>query len=112
MKRFVRAPAMPLLAVLLMTGVVVNSGCQSYREGTSRTVGEFTDDVGIQSRVKLALLNDPDVKGLRINTEVKRGIVTLFGRVSSNELKERAIGLAAGVKGVKRVEDRLSVVTE
>jgi len=87
-------------------------GCQSYREGTSRTVGEFTDDVAIQSRVKFALLNDADVKGLQINTEVKKGVVTLHGRVGSHELKQRAIDLAGGVKGVAEVRDRLTVVTE
>lgn len=105
---WVRIAALGALLVVLGAG----AGCQSYREGESRTVGEFTDDVAIQSRVKLALLNDQDIKGLRINTEVKRGVVSLYGRVGSHELKQRALQLAVGVKGVKRVEDRLSIVTE
>jgi len=105
--------AAPLVIfVLLLACVVGLGGCQSYREGSSRTVREFTDDVGIQSRVKLALLNDSDIKGLRINTEVSKGVVTLHGRVGSHELKQRAIDLAGGVKGVRRVQDRLTVVTE
>ena len=100
------------LAVLLSLLAAGAAGCQSYRDGESRTVGEFTDDVGIQSRVKLALLNDSEIKGLRINTEVHRGIVTLHGRVASHAQKEKAIALAGAVKGVQRVDDRLTVVTE
>lgn len=88
------------------------AGCQSYRDGGSRTIGEFTDDVGIQSRLKVALVNDDEINGLRINTEVKRGVVVLHGRVASHAQRERAIALAAGVKGVQRVDDRLTVVTE
>lgn len=97
------------LVVALMLTVV---GCQGYQDGTRRTIGEFTDDVAIQSRVKLALINDPDIEGLRINIEVKRGDVTLHGNVSSHELKRRALELAGSVKGVTKVEDRLTVVTD
>jgi hyperosmotically inducible periplasmic protein len=95
---------------LLLVAVLLAAGCQGYRDGSMRTVGEFTDDVGIQSRVKLALINDDEIKGLDINTEVKRGVVTLHGRVGTHEQKRRAVELASRVKGVERVEDRLSVV--
>lgn len=101
-----------VMLMALMLSLASAAGCQSYQEGSSRTVGEFTDDVGIQARVKLALLNDPEISGLRINTEVKRGVVSLYGRVASRALKQRALELASGVKGVQRVEDRLTVVDE
>lgn len=102
------AVLMLLLAAMLTTA----AGCQGYRNGSTRTVGEFTDDVAIQSRVKLALINDDEIKGLRINTDVHRGVVTLYGRVGTHEQKRRAVDLAAGIKGVVEVEDRLTVVTE
>ena len=111
-----RSPLRRCLDMFLLGALLVSlgaaAGCQSYREGSARTVGEFTDDVGIQARVKLALLNDPEISGLRINTEVKRGVVSLYGRVGSQDLKQRALALAAGIKGVTRVEDRLTVVEE
>ena len=100
------------LVALLLLALALSAGCQGYRSDSTRTVGEFTDDVGIQSRVKLALVNDEEIKGMRINTEVRRGVVTLHGRVGSHEQKQRAVALAAGIKGVKQVEDRLTVVTE
>jgi osmotically-inducible protein OsmY len=36
-------------------------------DGAKRTLGEVTDDAQITAVVKVRLLNDPEVKGLRIN---------------------------------------------
>jgi hyperosmotically inducible protein len=77
-----------------------------------RTVGEYTDDMGVQSRVKMALVNDPDIKGLSVDTSVNRGVVTLTGQVESEAQRARAVQVTAQVRGVTRVEDSLTVVTE
>jgi osmotically-inducible protein OsmY len=97
---------------MLIAAIALAGGCQGYQTGQSRTAGEITDDVTIQSIVKVGLLNDPDIKGLNINTSVHRGVVTLTGRVASADLKRRAIAIAGSAKGVKSVDDRLSIVTE
>lgn len=99
-------------AMFFVVAAMLAAGCQGYRDGSMRTVGEFTDDVAIQSRIKLALINDDEIKGLQINTEVQRGVVTLYGRVGSQEQRQRAVAIASGIKGVERVEDRLTVVSE
>jgi len=100
------------MAGTLIALLALQSGCQAYRTGEGRTAGEVTDDLSIQSQVKLGLLNDPDIKGLNVRTSVNRGVVTLTGRVGSHELKQRAVAIAHNVKGVERVDDRLSIVTE
>ena len=97
---------------IIATVVLLSMGCQSYREGTPRTVGEFTDDAAIQSKVKMALINDPEISGLRINTEVHKGVVTLYGRVPSDALRAKAVAKTRGIKGVVEVQDQLQVVTE
>ena len=102
-------PVRFFLVVLLINLIL---GCQSYREGGSRTVGEFTDDVGIQAAVKTALIRDPEVNGLRLNVEVRRGVVTLYGPVPSTYARNKAASVAAGVRGVQKVEDKLTVVQE
>ena len=107
-----RGPVRAGVAGLMIALLLAFLGCQGYHDGSRRTIGEVTDDVAIQTRVKLALVNDDDIKGLRINTEVHRGVVALHGRVASHELKQRALDLARRVKGVKEVKDRLTVVTE
>ncbi len=95
----------PVILMLLVS-------CESYREGKSRTVGEFTDDVAISAAVKTRLLRDPDIKGWRVNVEVHKGVVTLYGRAESETLRARTLKLTKGVKGVVKVEDRLTIVTE
>jgi len=86
------------------------AGCQSYRDGKSRTVGELTDDSAIQLKVKTQLMADKNVNGFRLNVEVKRGVVSLHGRVTSQGMRERALEIAGSIKGVASVEDRLEVV--
>ena len=102
-----KSPTAALLLILLIL-----TGCQSYRDGASRTFGEFSDDVAIQTMVKTKLINDPDVKGWPMNVEVNRGVVTLYGRSASEAIRRRALAIAGSVKGVTRVEDRLTIVTE
>ena len=97
--------------LILLVAVAALTGCQSYREGERRTVGEFTDDVAIKTRVQAALIADEEVKGLVIEVRVRRGVVTLFGRVPSQEMKARVSNLAAAVRGVDRVDNRLTIVT-
>jgi hyperosmotically inducible periplasmic protein len=98
-----------VLGVLL--GILaLGAGCQSSTG--SRTAGQVVDDATIQTRLKTALLRDPEIKGLLINTQVRQGVVTLEGRVSSREQQQAVVGIAAGIRGVVEVDDRLSVVTE
>lgn len=92
--------------------LVVLTGCQSYREGGSRTVGEFTDDVGIQTAVKTALIRDAEIKGLRINVDVRKGVVSLYGRVPSTYMRDKVVQVASQPRGVRQVVDRLTLVPE
>ena len=74
-----------------------------------RTIGEFTDDRGIHAIVKIRLIKEADIVARRINVDVHRGVVTLFGRVRSQSERLLAKELVGGVKGVLKVEDRLLV---
>ncbi len=95
--------------VLVLAGLV--AGCQSYRDGNTRTVGQFTDDVVIQTAVKTKLVGDKEIKGMGINVEVSRSIVSLYGRIPSEYARSKALRLASEVKGVIQVVDRLTLVT-
>jgi osmotically-inducible protein OsmY len=99
-----------ITSIFLLISIV--SACQSYTDGTSRTFGEWTDDVGIQASVKAVFLKDDEIKAMNINTEVRKGVVALYGRVPSEGARSKAIDLAGRVKGVKKVDDRLTLVAE
>lgn len=101
-------------AALLLTVIMLAllGGCASYKEGGSRTVGEFTDDLGIQTAVKTALVRDKEISGFSINVEVSRSVVSLYGRIPSEYARQKALDIAAGVRGVVSVQDRLTLVAD
>ena len=97
-----------LFAALL---VVIIAGCQGYQENSkARTPGEYADDVAIHSIVKAKYIADPDIGGLSINIDVRKGIVFLYGPVPSEPVRTKALNLAKGLKGVKEVVDHLTVM--
>jgi len=75
----------------------------------SRTIGEVVTDSGITMSVKTKLLDDPQVKGLKIDVDTREGIVYLTGSVGSDAEKEKAIQLAKDIKGVLEVKANLTI---
>ena len=90
-----------LLAALVVLPLLV-SAC-------GKTVGETIDDATITTRVKTALLNDPQVAGLKIDVDTTKGIVTMSGIVKSPAEAERAVQLARQTDGVRDVKSTLQV---
>ena len=105
-----------LLQVLALSfaASMLASGCDK-REGTpgtpvsSTTVGTEIDDSVVTTRVKSALLADPDVKSLDIKVETRKGNVQLSGFSDSQERIDKAIALVLKVEGVKGVENGMSL---
>ena len=77
-----------------------------------KTVGETIDDTTTTTRVKTALLNDKAVGGLAIDVDTFKGVVTLSGRVKSQNEKTQAVALARRVEGVTEVKDALQIIPE
>lgn len=96
-----------LAAAVLVAGAAL--GCQSYKDGATRTTGELLDDSAIQMKVKTLLIRDKLVNGLRLNVEVKRGVVGLHGWVATEAGRQRATEVAGAVKGVKSVDNQLGI---
>ena len=74
-----------------------------------RTVGSWVDDVMISSKVKSKLIANSEVKAGDIDVSSSQGVVTLIGRVSSENIKSIAERTARGTAGVKDVQNELTV---
>jgi hyperosmotically inducible protein len=74
-----------------------------------RTVGQTVDDATITAKVKAALLQADDVKGLDVNVDTVKGTVTLKGTVDTQSQIDRAISIAKVAEGVKDVRNELIV---
>lgn len=85
-----------LLVFLLATGLLL------AQKGTISDDQIFDD-------VRRRLANDPEVKGGRLEVEVKQGVVTLRGKVDKDKLKQKAERLAKKAKGVTQVINNLRV---
>jgi hyperosmotically inducible protein len=75
----------------------------------NRTAGETVDDGVILTRVKTALVGNPQTKAHQINIEVYQGEVQLNGFVDSQESKNAAATVTKGVTGVKSVRNNLQL---
>ena len=77
--------------------------------GCGKTVGQTIDDTTITTRVKTAMLNDPQVGGLKIDVDTFKGVVTLSGAVKNQAEHDQAIAIARRTSGVSEVKDALQV---
>lgn len=76
---------------------------------TAAKVADATDDARITASVNAELAMDPSLSALKIDVDTHNGKVLLQGKAPSQAARERATTLAANIKGVTSVENRLTV---
>lgn len=76
---------------------------------TQESTGEYVDDSRITTVVKSKLLGSKNVSGTAISVETFKGTVQLSGFVDTDAQRKEAERLASSVKGVRSVENRISV---
>jgi hyperosmotically inducible protein len=69
-----------------------------------RSAGQVIDDALITTKIKSSFAADPQVSALAIDVDTVDGVVSLTGVVESEAQRQRAIQLAQGMDGVKRVD--------
>jgi osmotically-inducible protein OsmY len=94
-------------AAIFATVAITAVGCSSTNKQAS--TGEYVDDAVITTKVKAALINDPNVKAREVNVETFKGDVQLSGFVADPRDAQRAVEIARGVKGVTSVKNDIRV---
>jgi len=74
--------------------------------------GSLRSDDEIRKDVESALLYDAATDSYELTPTVKDGVVTLGGKVQSYHEQQLAVHVAKGVKGVKEVNDSITVKTK
>lgn len=100
-----------ILSLMLAAGLIAGGtiACKSTGGMRSSTQTANLDDATIATRVKTALLNEPELKALDIQVAADNGVVTLTGAVPSEPQQSRAIAVARTVGGVRDVRSSLKV---
>ncbi len=88
---------------VLALAATLTAGCGG------KTIRPATDDGGVSTRVRTALLNDPQVAATNITVTSANGVVTLSGRVRTPAEADRAVTVARQTAGVADVRSELSV---
>ncbi len=89
------------------TAVLTDMGGGARPDG--RSAAEIARDADIEAAVQARLARDPQLARAAVEVRVRDGVVHLRGRVGSARLRERAVRLARGVPGVRRVLAQLAV---
>ena len=87
------------------------SGSYDDRAATTATdkAGVALEDSAITTDIKTKFLAESGVPGTDIHVETTKGVVTLSGNVKSRAQEDKAMAIARGSKGVKRVVNRMKV---
>jgi osmotically-inducible protein OsmY len=75
----------------------------------SRSFGQVVEDQTLETRVKVALIDDPAVSAGRVEVETYKGVVQLSGTVGSEKEADAAVAAAKRVSGVTSVKNDLRV---
>lgn len=87
--------------------VLTTTGC--HKGEYSRSTGQYMDDKTISTKVKSALLADPNVAGTQVDVTTYDGVVQLGGFVDTAAQKARAEEIARGTAGVRGVQNNITL---
>jgi osmotically-inducible protein OsmY len=74
-----------------------------------QTVGQKIDDASITAQVKMTLLYHRSTSAINTTVTTKKGLVTLTGTAENAEEKDLAAKFANDVKGVKSVNNQMTI---
>jgi hyperosmotically inducible protein len=109
--QFLRSNTMtnfPSLRALLLGALLCTTAAMTPAY-SQQTVGERLDDTVTLTKVKAALIGDPELSAREIHVDVLNGRVQLNGFVDTDIERSRAMTVAAKVAGVKAVDNNLEV---
>jgi hyperosmotically inducible periplasmic protein len=97
-----------LLVCLALAAPLVACAAVEGRE----TAGQYVDDSTITTKVKAEIVKAQSLKGFQIGVETMQGTVQLSGFVDTRAQKDQAGAIAAGISGVRAVQNNLLVKTK
>ena len=99
-----------ILAAFVAAATVLSLPAQ-VAVADDRSIGERVDDTTLAARVKAALVEAKNVPSMKVEVEVRDGVVQLSGFVDSPLQADAAVAAARGVSGVRSVTSSIQVQT-
>jgi hyperosmotically inducible protein len=96
------------LAIAILAGATLaGTGCSIVRG--QETVGAYVDDASITTAIKAKFVEDKTVDAAAIKVETLHGTVQLSGFAKSQAEKMQAENIARTTKGVRAVQNNMTV---
>lgn len=96
----------PLAVAIALAGASL-AACSVVQD--RQTAGEYVDDATISTRVRTAIVRDPDLSLAQLNVETFNGEVQLSGFTDSSAKASKAARIARETPGVKNVRNNIVV---
>ncbi|MDX1563422.1 MAG: BON domain-containing protein [Gammaproteobacteria bacterium] len=93
----------------LVVNAEASAEAKNQRDDNGRNFGSWVDDATTTAAVKSRLIRNAHTKGLQIDVDTRDDIVTLSGRVETDEEKELAGQIALNSSDVAEVRNNLVV---
>ncbi|HYG64894.1 MAG TPA: BON domain-containing protein [Thermoanaerobaculia bacterium] len=90
-------------------GQALEQGAERIEREVGPVAQAVLNDAGITAKVKAKLIADPQVNPFHIDVDTLDGVVTLSGKVRSENVKAEAEKLAQITEGVKSVTNNIQV---
>ena len=94
---------------IAVVAIAFVSGLGCAGSANRESAREYVDDSWITTKVKAALVEDPQVKATEVNVASFMGVVQLSGFVSSDAAMDQAVQIARTTKGVTSVKNDMRV---
>jgi osmotically-inducible protein OsmY len=111
-----RANGFAVALAALAIGAACDRGTRSEvsRETTAAVdkAGDAASDGRITMTVQAKYFASDEVKGHEIDVDADHGVVTVKGKVETENARQQAVQIARGVDGVTRVEDQLTIAPD
>lgn len=98
-------------ACLIVSAQAIPMIANAEPPSVAEKTGDYVADSVLTTKVKAALLTEPNLKSLPIGVESSEGVVTLSGEVASSAQIDQAVDVAKHVDGVKDVHNALALKT-
>jgi len=99
---------MILRKLATVSAVALLLGACSVTEG-KQTTGQYVDDATVSTRVRTAIVRDPNVSLTELDVKTMNGTVQLSGFTDQQAKKDRAGQIAKSTEGVKDVKNDIIV---
>ncbi len=90
---------------------MVESAKETVQGAANTAATEFSDS-WITMQTKIALLADERVSSRDVSVKTQKGVITLRGKVKSEQARQAADEIALKIEGAKQVTNRLMVVSK